>query len=97
MNTVLLNGNPLLQYDGYYVLAWMPRHPLPLGARLAARSSVCWPERFSALDEWSMIANPGRPGSCCMELRLRGTAIPLCTRHRMVFFYGLLQPYRRSS
>lgn len=62
INTVLLNGNPLMRYDGYYILSDAVGVP-----NLAAESSRIWRSAWSRLafgvDPFAGYAPPlGRPG-----------------------------------
>ena len=70
INTVLFNGNPLLKYDGYYVLADLVEVP-----NLAARSRSCLLDGIIRLTCGVRFANPRTlPGRGDILLILYGAA-----------------------
>ena len=63
LNTVLLNGNPLLRYDGYFVLSDLAELP-----NLAQRSRQRWVETAR---HWLLGVEPAPDRSMCRWCRAR--------------------------
>jgi len=60
VGTLLINGNPLLRYDGYYVFAdWLETPNLQQQATAAIRRSMAWLFAGVTLDQPRLIAEPG--------------------------------------
>jgi putative peptide zinc metalloprotease protein len=60
VGTLLINGNPLLRYDGYYVLAdWLETPNLQQQASAAVRRGLAWLCAGVRLDPPRLIAAPG--------------------------------------
>jgi len=58
--TLLINGNPLLRYDGYYVLAdWLEAPNLQQQAAGRLRRGLAWLLAGVTLDEPRLLAEPG--------------------------------------
>jgi putative peptide zinc metalloprotease protein len=59
VSTVLINGNPLLRYDGYYVLAdWLGAPNLQQQAAAAIRRGLAWLLAGVSLDQPRFLAEP---------------------------------------
>jgi putative peptide zinc metalloprotease protein len=59
VSTLLINGNPLLRYDGYYVLAdWLGTPNLQQQASAALRRSAAWLLAGVELDQPRYLAEP---------------------------------------
>jgi putative peptide zinc metalloprotease protein len=60
VSTLLINGNPLLRYDGYYVLAdWLGTPNLQQQASAALRRGAAWLLAGVELDAPRFLAEPG--------------------------------------
>jgi putative peptide zinc metalloprotease protein len=60
VGTLLINGNPLLRYDGYYVLAdWYETPNLQQQAAARLRRGIAWLFAGITLDEPRLLAEPG--------------------------------------
>lgn len=60
VGTLLINGNPLLRYDGYYVLAdWLGTPNLQQQASAAVRRGLAWLLAGVTLDQPRFLAEPG--------------------------------------
>jgi putative peptide zinc metalloprotease protein len=60
VGTLLINGNPLLRYDGYYVLAdWLEAPNLQQQAAAKLRRGLAWLFAGVTLDEPRLLAGPG--------------------------------------
>jgi putative peptide zinc metalloprotease protein len=59
VNTLLINGNPLLRYDGYYILAdWLGTPNLQQQASSAIRRGATWLFTGVTLDQPRFLAEP---------------------------------------
>ncbi len=60
VGTLLINGNPLLRYDGYYVLAdWLGTPNLQQQSAAAIRRGLAWLFAGVTLDQPRLLAEPG--------------------------------------
>ena len=60
VSTLLINGNPLLRYDGYYVLAdWLGTPNLQQQASATMHRGVAWLLAGATLDQPRFLAEPG--------------------------------------
>ncbi len=60
VGTLLINGNPLLRYDGYYLLAdWLGTPNLQQQAAATLRRGLAWLFAGVALDQPRLLAEPG--------------------------------------
>ena len=60
VGTLLINGNPLLRYDGYYVLAdWLGTPNLQQQASAAVRRGLAWLLAGVTLEQPRFLAEPG--------------------------------------
>ena len=60
VGTLLINGNPLLRYDGYYVLAdWLGTPNLQQQAAATLRRGLAWLFAGVTLDSPRLLAEPG--------------------------------------
>jgi putative peptide zinc metalloprotease protein len=79
VNTLLINGNPLLRYDGYYVLAdWLGTPNLQQQASAAVRRSLAWLLAGVTADQPRFLAEPGRAvlwSYAIMSLIYRGVVV----------------------
>ncbi|MBT9486177.1 MAG: peptidase M50 [Rubrivivax sp.] len=81
VSTLLVNGNPLMRYDGYFVLSDLLELP-----NLAQRATSCW---AWVIDRWAFGAHDAQPP-------IGLPAGPAGRRERLILLvYGLIAPIYR--